>query len=195
MSRSSKLLFTLSLTLFSACSESTITDVSNPVRPSAAVLDDTGNELELVKGQLNSRTKLVSKVIGPEGGMLVLPGWGKNGHFAFHSVIVPAGAVTEKLMFAMELSSDEYIEVDLNAYKLDAAGKPIAGTGHRGFSKPVYLTLSYANAEKPVPTGKVRIVYLNEQTGRAERVNSRALPMAQLVIGELRHFSRYTMAW
>lgn len=192
MSRFGKLLITFSLTLFSACSESSITDLTNPVRPSASVIDDAGNKVDLIKGQFDSQQRMVSKVIGPAGGVLILSGDGKDRR-AFHSVIVPAGAVQENLLFTMELSGDDFIIVDLNAYNLDAAGKPIGGTGHRGFAKPVYLTLSYAAAKVQLPKSRLGIVYLNDSTGRAERVNSRALPFVESVMGELRHFSRYAM--
>ena len=194
MSRLLKVFATLSLMGVAACADYTMTGVTHPAAD-AAFVAAPGNEddLTLITGQLPAATQSVSKVIGEEGGTLEIFGGMKDGLPTYHSLDVPAGAVRSPLLFTMTLGSGPYIDVELAAYEIDSRGMADE-VGHRGFAKPVYLSLSYAWAVPPVSGDRLEIVYLVGNDRIKERIRTVKSPRHANVVGELHHFSRYAVA-
>ena len=121
--------------------------------------------------------ELVVKVIGLDGGLLSL---------GSHSLLVPAGAVTEPTTFSMELLPSDYVMVDLTATRRGV------DVGEKGFEKPVTITLSYDQLNVRDPS-KLFILRLNEN-GQHEKLPSVVDTQKRTVSAELDHFSKYAMA-
>lgn len=132
-----------------------------------------GGLLKLVGNLL----QLVVKVIGQAGGLLNLGN---------HSLLVPAGAVTEPTTFSMELLKSEYVMVDLTATRRGV------DVGEKGFEKPVTITLSYDGLRIKDPS-KLFILRVNEN-GQHEKLPSKVDTKKKTVSAELDHFSKYAMA-
>lgn len=189
MSRFTKLSFALSLFALVSCADrDTTTEPS--LDPSFS--RNPHEASELLEGQIPAAVPMVSKVIGKAGGVLVISGGVRNGHPTFHSLTVPAGVLKEDLLFTMELGTQTYIDVELKAYRVKN-GERGEEVGHRGFAKPLYLTLSYAWADKPFNPAQLGIVYVQGNEIK-ERVRSFRIPNGKFLIGEIRHFSRYSIA-
>jgi hypothetical protein len=120
---------------------------------------------------------LVVKIIGLDGGLLTL---------GSHSLLVPAGAVTEPTTFSMELLKSQYVMVDLTAMR---RGEDV---GEKGFDKPVTVTLSYEGLRISDPS-KLFILRINEN-GQHEKLPSVVDSRKKTVSAELDHFSKYAMA-
>lgn len=121
--------------------------------------------------------QLVVKVIGLDGGLLSLGN---------HSLLVPAGAVTQPTTFSMELLKSEYVMVDLTATRRGV------DVGEEGFDKPVTVTLSYEGLRIKDPS-KLFILRMNEN-GEHEKLPSVVDTRKRTVSAALDHFSKYAMA-
>jgi hypothetical protein len=112
-----------------------------------------------------------SQVIGNSGGTLV---------FGTHKLVVPAGALTKNYTIRAE-----QVPSRVNSVRLSPEGLK--------FAKPAKLTLSYANCS-PLLLLK-RVVYTNELLRILELIPSVDNLKTKTVTGDIRHFSRYAVAW
>jgi hypothetical protein len=190
MTRTLKALFALTLIALASCGDSSTTTEPN-VAPQFSRNRGTPTLLE---GQLPYAPP-VQQIIGPAGGIIVLRGPDRGGVPTFHSLVVPAGAVKENLLFTMEAGSRQYVDVELKAFKIKSNTKERGEeVGHLGFRKPLYLTLSYAWADRPFNPTRVRIVHVVGNQIQPEKIRTLRWPSHKSVVGEIRHFSKYSAA-
>jgi hypothetical protein len=131
------------------------------------LLEDLTELLSCVPQQYVS----VSEVIGPDGGTIVV---------GTHSLTIPAGALAEPYTIQAEQMSGR-----VNSVRFGPEGLT--------FAEPATLSLSYANCSPLLVANKV--VYTDELLHILQLVPSLDHPQSRTVTGEIRHFSRYAVAW
>jgi hypothetical protein len=114
-----------------------------------------------------------SQLIGPSGGRLEI---------GPHSLRIPPGALSAPTLITGEAPSDS-----VNSVRLFPEGLQ--------FARPVVLTMSYANCNLLTRTLPKRIAYTTEALLILEYLPSLDDFDDQQVIGRLKHFSRYAVAW
>lgn len=124
--------------------------------------------------------RLGSALIGPLGGILEVQD---------HALRVPAGAVPHPAAFTMAVLDGRTIEVDLQAVDPET-GEDVGG---KGFTIPVQLALSYADARiKDNDIDDLVIVRIHPD-GTREPLPSTVDRATQRVTAELDHFSKYAL--
>jgi hypothetical protein len=113
----------------------------------------------------------VTKVVGTAGGTIVV---------GTHQLVIPAGALAKTYTIRAE-----QVPGRVNSVRF-------APEGLR-FAKPARLTLSYGNCS-PLLLLK-RVVYTNELLSILELIPSIDNLKTRTVTGDIRHFSRYAVAW
>ena len=113
----------------------------------------------------------VTKVIGTQGGTIQV---------GTHSLAIPAGALTKSYTIKAEQVPNR-----VNSVRFSPEGLK--------FAKPAKLTLSYANCS-PLLLLK-RVVYTDELLRILELIPSLDNLKNKTVTGDIRHFSRYAVAW
>jgi hypothetical protein len=145
-------------------------------------LTDLTNDLTgTVVGTLGSVTDLLvcssqpyaatTQTIGPSGGVL---------NVGSHSLAIPSDALTQKVTITAE-----QIPGSTNSVRFSPEGLK--------FAKPAKLSLSYANCS-PLLLLK-RVVYTDELLRILELIPSLDNLQTRTVTGDIRHFSRYAVAW
>ena len=114
---------------------------------------------------------VVTKVVGTAGGTIVV---------GTHQLVIPAGA----------LARDYTIRAEQVPNRVNSVR--FAPEGLR-FAKPAKLTLSYSNCS-PLLLLK-RVVYTDELLRILELIPSLDNLKTKTVTGDIRHFSRYAVAW
>jgi hypothetical protein len=114
---------------------------------------------------------VVTKVVGPGGGTIVVGN---------HRLVIPAGALARNYTIRAEQVTGR-----VNSVRF-------APEGLR-FLKPAKLTLSYSNCS-PLLLLK-RVVYTDELLRILELIPSLDNLKTKTVTGDIRHFSRYAVAW
>jgi hypothetical protein len=112
-----------------------------------------------------------TQVIGKAGGTIV---------FGTHKLVIPAGALNKNYTIRAE-----QVPSRVNSVRFSPEGLK--------FARPVKLTLSYANCS-PLLLLK-RVVYTNELLRILELIPSIDNIRTKTVTGDIRHFSRYAVAW
>jgi hypothetical protein len=112
-----------------------------------------------------------TQVVGTNGGTI---------NIGTHKLVIPAGA----------LSREHTIRAEQVTYRVNSVRFSPEGLS---FAKPARLTLSYANCS-PLLLLK-RVVYTDELLRILELIPSLDNILAQTVSGNIRHFSRYAVAW
>lgn len=190
MTRILKALFVLTLTAFAGCVDRDTATEGNIARSFSM----NGSSATLLEGQIPYAPP-VQKVIGTQGGVLVLRGPDRGGVATFHALVVPAGAVHENLLFTMELGDARYAGVELKAFKIKSnVNERGEEVGHLGFQRPLYLTLSYAWSDRPFNPARLSVVHVVGTEIQPERIRTHRWPANKSVVGEIRHFSRYNIA-
>jgi hypothetical protein len=113
----------------------------------------------------------VTKVVGSAGGTILV---------GTHKLVIPAGALTQNYTIRAE-----QVQGRVNSVRFSPEGLK--------FAKPAKLTLSYANCS-PVLLLK-RVVYTDELLRILELIPSIDNLNSKTVTGDIRHFSRYAVAW
>ena len=113
----------------------------------------------------------VTEDVGPEGGTILV---------GTHRLVIPAGALT-----GTHTIRAEQMSARVNSVRFSPEGL--------SFAVPARLTLSYANCS-PLLLLK-RVVYTDELLRILELIPSLDNVLARTVTGEIRHFSRYAVAW
>jgi hypothetical protein len=165
-----------------SCTSDDSLSPSAPAGPSAMATGDQPSSL-LVGELLNtlSNVRLLScstqpyvsrsQVVGTNGGTIV---------FGTHKLVIPAGALTKNYTIRAEQISSR-----VNSVRFSPEGLK--------FAKPAKLTLSYGNCS-PLLILK-RVVYTNELLRILELIPSVDDLRTKTVTGDIRHFSRYAVAW
>jgi hypothetical protein len=115
-----------------------------------------------------------SKAIGPAGGSLQV---------GPHTLRIPAGALSQTVTIRAEAPSDV-----VNSVRLYPEGLQFGGTG-------ASLTMSYANCNLLGRILPKRIAYTTEGLQILSYLLSLDNLLQKNVTGQLRHFSRYAVAW
>jgi hypothetical protein len=114
---------------------------------------------------------VVTKVVGTAGGTIVV---------GTHRLVIPAGALARDYTIRAEQVTGQ-----VNSVRFAPEGLL--------FAKPARLTLSYGNCS-PLLLLK-RVVYTNELLRVLELIPSLDNLNTRTVTGDIRHFSRYAVAW
>ncbi|HEX6307572.1 MAG TPA: hypothetical protein VFZ69_05250 [Longimicrobiales bacterium] len=127
----------------------------------------------------------IAKLLDVEGGVLALLG---------HSIVVPAGAVTEPTVFSMTVIQQGYIEVDLTATPKSLLTRLFSWSRPKEvqFAVPVDLSLTYERATNVTDPTRLKIMRLLPD-GRHEILPSTVDTVKKTVTAKLDHFSRYCM--
>jgi hypothetical protein len=133
------------------------------------ILDGVTN-LNLLSCSAQPRV-VVTKVVGSAGGTIMV---------GTHRLVIPAGALVRDYTIRAEQVTGR-----VNSVRL-------APEGLR-FAKPAKLTLSYSNCS-PLLLLK-RVVYTDELLRILELIPSLDNLKTKTVTGDIRHFSRYAVAW
>jgi hypothetical protein len=113
----------------------------------------------------------VSRVVGPAGGTIVV---------GSHRLVIPAGALSRNYTIRAEQVTHR-----VNSVRFSPEGLR--------FARPAKLTMSYANCS-PLLVLK-RVVYTDELLRILELIPSIDNLKTRTVTGDIRHFSRYAVAW
>jgi len=159
-------------------------DALGPSEPSAPAQMTSDDQQSLLLGEvITSVTNLkllscsaqpnvvVTKVVGTAGGTIVV---------GTHQLVIPAGALARNYT-----SRAEQVTCRVNSVRLSPECLH--------FAKPAKLTLSYGNCS-PLLLLK-RVVYTNELLRVLELIPSLDNWNTKTVTGDIRHFSRYAVAW
>lgn len=161
----------------------TTSDTLGPSEPSAPAMAASGEQSMLLGGLVNSLLDLrllscspqqyvsVTKTIGAAGGTIVV---------GTHRLVIPAGALKRNYTIKAE-----QVRARVNSVRFSPEGLQ--------FAKPAKLTLSYANCS-PLMLLK-RVVYTDELLRILELIPSIDNLRTKTVTGDIRHFSRYAVAW
>jgi hypothetical protein len=112
-----------------------------------------------------------TQVVGVDGGTIVV---------GTHKLVIPAGALSRNYTIHAE-----QVPHRVNSVRFSPEGLK--------FAKPAKLTLSYSNCS-PLLLLK-RVVYTDELLRILELIPSLDDLRAKTVTGDIRHFSRYAVAW
>jgi hypothetical protein len=112
-----------------------------------------------------------TRVVGPSGGSIVI---------GTHRLVIPAGALNSQRTIRAEQVTGR-----VNSVRFSPEGLT--------FARPAKLTLSYANCS-PLLLLK-RVVYTDELLRILELLPSIDNIKTKTVTGDIRHFSRYAVAW
>jgi hypothetical protein len=156
---------------------------SAPAGPSAMAETD-GQQSELLLGTLvNTLKDLHLLSCSPQAYASRTQAVGINGgtiYVGTHRLVIPAGALSRTYTIRAEQVTGR-----VNSVRFSPEGLR--------FARPAKLTLSYANCS-PLLLLK-RIVYTNELLGILELIPSLDNIRTKTVTGDIRHFSRYAVAW
>ena len=158
-------------------------DALGPSDPAGSEMAGTDQDALLLGGLLKSLTDLrllgcstqpyvsVTKVVGTAGGTIVV---------GTHKLVIPAGALTRSYTIRAE-----QVQYRVNSVRFSPEGLK--------FAKPAKLTMSYGNCS-PLLVLK-RVVYTDELLRILELIPSLDNLWNKTVTGDIRHFSRYAVAW
>ena len=166
-----------------SCTSNDALGPSEPSVPAPSGMAAEDQESLLLGGLINSLKNLsllscspqpyvsVTKVVGTAGGTIVV---------GTHRLVIPAGALTRNYTIRAE-----QVRHRVNSVRFSPEGLK--------FAKPAKLTLSYANCS-PLLLLK-RVVYTDELLRILELIPSLDNLRTKTVTGDIRHFSRYAVAW
>ncbi|HEY7613424.1 MAG TPA: hypothetical protein VH764_10555 [Gemmatimonadales bacterium] len=161
----------------------TSNDSLGPSEPAEPAMAGSDQDALLLGGLLNGLKDLrllscsqqqyvaVTKVVGPAGGTVVV---------GSHRLVIPAGALARNYTIRAE-----QVPYRVNSVRFSPEGLK--------FARPAKLTLSYANCS-PLLLLK-RVVYTDELLRILELIPSLDNLRTKTVTGDIRHFSRYAVAW
>jgi hypothetical protein len=155
-----------------------------PSEPSSTTQMAASDEQSLLLGGLVSGVKnlnllscsaqpytVVTKVVGPAGGTIVV---------GSHRLVIPAGALARNHTIRAEQVTGR-----VNSVRFAPEGLK--------FARPARLTLSYSNCSSLLLLK--RVVYTDELLRILELIPSLDNLKTRTVTGDIRHFSRYAVAW
>ena len=161
----------------------TSSDTLGPSEPGAPALSAAGEQESLLSGVFYGPKDLsllscspqayvaVTKVVGPDGGTILV---------GTHKLVIPAGALGRNYTIRAE-----QVRHRVNSVRFSPEGLK--------FAKPAKLTMSYDNCSPLLLIKKV--VYTDELLRILELIPSLDNLRNRTVTGDIRHFSRYAVAW
>lgn len=151
------------------------------VRPDANLVDITNGILNLTNGLTTLIGDLLpcnvttdqwnTANIGPDGGRL---------NVGPHSLVIPRGALRSRTQITAHAVRGNHVRVEFSPSGLQ-------------FSQPASLTLSYGACK--VSGKPVEVVYLKSDTTVTEKEPSQDYPKQKWVVGTIKHFSSYAVAY
>lgn len=141
--------------------------------PEASLIGDLLGGLGLLKCTPMPAAS-AQKQIGPAGGTLQV---------GPHTLVVPAGALSQSVLIRAEAPRDV-----VNSVRLYPEGLQFSHVG-------AYLTMSYANCNLLGKLLPKRVAYTNEKLNILSYLLSLDNILQKQVTGRLEHFSRYAVAW
>jgi hypothetical protein len=157
---------------------------SAPAGPSTSVTETQGQQSDLLLGGLLNTLQNLNllscspqpyasrtQVVGANGGTILV---------GTHKLVIPAGALSQNYTIRAEQVTHR-----VNSVRFSPEGLR--------FAKPAKLTLSYSNCS-PLLLLK-RVVYTDELLRILELIPSLDNLRTKTVTGDIRHFSRYAVAW
>jgi hypothetical protein len=169
-------------------------EANNPIAPTTTIERQDGL-LDLVGGVVGGLVKLVGSILsGPDANGAEKYAWidsnGGSISTAAYTLTVPRGAVTTRTKFVVTPENNGTYTINLEAYEQGLLG--LVNVGHRGFKKPVLLTISYDNARGVTNEKKIGIVYL--ATPDMVEIQPTVIDTRNNdVTAQLQHFSKYAM--
>jgi hypothetical protein len=200
MKRSFKALLTavlIAVPMLASCS-----DIQGPEVPPTNIERQDGLLGGLVGGLVGGVVELVGDVVGLLGSILTGPdangsavsAWidsdGGTIKTAAYTLTVPRGAVRKDTKFEVRPTNTGAYMLELKAYEKGLLG--LVSVGHKGFRKPVLLTISYAKAEGVTDVRKLGIIYI-VAPDQVELQKTSVDTRNRTVTSPLSHFSRYAM--
>lgn len=123
----------------------------------------------------NSKEVRVEQTIGPEGGTLQV---------GEHRLVLPKGAVTERVKFTGVLLADRVLKVQFRANGQD---------GYK-FAQPAALTLGYGRCDVQTDPQRLRIYKIDPKTNRIlAEMGGKVDPNRRSVTAALNSLSTYTL--
>ena len=145
--------------------------VSPPVEaPSQALIGTLLQSLNLLSCSTQPYAS-TTQTVGPEGGVIVV---------GTHRLTIPSGALSKRVTIKAEQVSGR-----VNSVRFSPEGLR--------FDKKAQLTLSYKNCS-PLLLLK-QVVYIDELLRILDLLPSRDDRLNKTVTGDVKHFSRYAVAW
>ena len=147
-------------------------DSPTPLEPPAASLGLAGGNIQLLTCSPLPYAKS-SASIGSEGGTLV---------FGPHTLVVPRGALANRVTITAEVIPDS-----VNSVRFSPEGLQ--------FAKSAALSLSYSNCFGMGMQLPKQVAYTSESLSILELLQSVDSLAQRRVVGQLKHFSRYAVAY
>ena len=155
------------LALFAGCSRSPLTADNNPVEPKLLTRAPAADGSPMYSPLAMYTEAVISTATGGELSLLDV------------NLSIPAGAVPNDTLFSISIP-------DPNVFYNDF------GTDGLVFDKPVLVTMSYRDADLTgINESSIRIVWVDESSGRMQEVNCTIDYQNKTVTGFLNHFSAY----
>jgi hypothetical protein len=181
MIRSRRVLGLLSLVLILSTGLTSCTTGDSPTGPSTGAVSDSQNlylpiVTPLLNGLVGCNTQTygrTTKVVGPLGGVIQVNG---------HTLVIPAGALSRNVSITATAPADKVSSVQFQPEGLQ-------------FAKPVKLTLDYSFC----PLGRLdlfkHIAYTTDNLNILSLLLSVDDLLRMRISSDIRHFSRYAVAW
>ena len=121
--------------------------------------------------------------MGPYGGQIMVGNW----TIGWSGIKVPKGALQDSVLITFDYVNTGDITSTIGSTEFGPHGLQ--------FQKRVFIFISYREADLAgVDESKIKIYYINEETGQWEPISSAVDTRRKVVIGWTRHFSRYALA-
>jgi hypothetical protein len=158
---------------------------------------DSGSQYTLVVAETKYRKLAASRWIDRDGGYVMLEGTSRDGlKKVTHVLMVPKGAVQQRTLFTMTVTSSHFIKVDLRAQiqKKVKRDRVLIDVGHNGFNTPVLLGLDHSLANV---ADRSRLTLLHDPENGQPWEDMHGFVFdgyENWVVAYLNHFSKYAVA-
>lgn len=158
---------------------------------------DDGKPYTLVQADIKFLKLTASQWINKGGGHVVLEGTSRDGlSKVMHVLIVPEGAVRQRTLFTMTVTSSHFIKVDLRAQveRKVKGDRELIDVGHLGFKTPITLALDHSLASV-ADRSRLRLLHDPENGMPWEDMRGFVFDgYENWIVANLNHFSKYAVA-
>ena len=155
---------------------------ANPTSSAAVAKATAAPQNSLLGGLLQGIGLLKCSPLPKQTSTATIGPWGGSLTVGPHTLVVPAGALSQNVTITASLSADT-----VNAITFQPEGLQ--------FQKSAYLTMSYANCNLLGSLLPKHIAYTNDNYVILELLASIDNLFTRKVTGQVHHFSHYAMAW